>query len=114
MAKHSTPQQREAAVARIAAGECARKVAEDTGFKAGTIRNWCWYRGVPCSMKSPRKTVRDRAYRILADLLNTDQTYQAVGDRHGVSRQYVYEIAVKARKAGIQVPRHSREEKTDG
>lgn len=38
---------------------------------------------------------------VLAELINTNDTCQEIGDRHGVSRQRVQQVAARAREAGI-------------
>lgn len=51
------------------------------------------------------RQVRDHrvaaCFEILAELLNTKDSYQAIGKRLGVSRQRVQQVAEKARESGI-------------
>ena len=44
---------------------------------------------------------------ILADLLHTRCTLQAIGDRHQCSRQYVHQVLAEAIKAGIKIKHRS-------
>ncbi len=47
-------------------------------------------------------------YQILADLLNTGDSFAAIGKRTGLTRQRVSQINEKAIKAGIAIPRRPK------
>lgn len=75
------------------------------GASATKVRVACAEFEVPLA---GRDRSLERTLRIVADLADATDTYDAISRRHGVSRQRVSEVYRAARAAGLPVPVRKR------
>jgi len=92
-------ERREAAIELLREGIMPEEVERRLGLSAHYVAQLAYTSGISCR----RKMIARRSFHILASLLKGTQQ-QAVADQHGVSRQYVSQIANAAREAGIELP----------
>jgi transposase-like protein len=76
-------------------------IAKELGIPEPTVANTLQEYGVSTNGHSYTELL-EGTYSIIADLVNTSDTLEAIGQRHGVTRERVRQIAVRCRKAGIQ------------
>jgi len=84
----------------VAAGHKRTEAADRFGVTATVVRDSC--------AGLPRTSLDNRwggsTFKILADLLNTSDTLQAIGERNNVTRQCVNQALTFAKAAGIKFP----------
>jgi hypothetical protein len=81
-------------------GRPPQAVAIDFGVSRGLVYDACTERGVVLPRGLP---VAQRTLAIVAELLNTDDTYTVIAARWGRSTERVRQIADAAAAAGIRV-----------
>jgi transposase len=91
---------REYAVSLARNGMSVRDIASEVGRNKVTIREWLDREGVMAQDRLPRK-----AWRILAELLNTDDTLTDIAERLSTTTQTVWSVQDMATKSGIKVPK---------
>lgn len=85
-----------------AGGKSVDQIAKATNYTHQSVLNILADAGI--EVQRPRVVqTRFSSYRVLAELINTDVKYEAIGRRHGVSRQAVEQVAARAVDAGINL-----------
>lgn len=94
---------RDAALAALRGGEAPADVARTYGLSPAYLRALAVEYGIELPRSRPRSDMGSSTLRVVADLLRgTPQS--DVARAHNVSRQYVCELARRARDAGIPIP----------
>jgi uncharacterized protein (DUF433 family) len=92
---------RERIAAEILSGLSVQEAADKYRVSADHIRSCCDIAGEP-------RVSTFSSYSLIADLLNTDETLQALAEKHGRGKENVSLIYRKCLKAGIKVRKRKR------
>lgn len=89
----------------IKRGESVADLVGQFGYSYEFFRHFARLRGLKLVQERREKL---SAYKVIADLLNTDDSYGAIGLRNGITKQRVDQIASKCRAVGISFPHRGR------
>lgn len=101
MTRQEKTQRRKDVSNDILAGLSIKEVTEKYDIGYDTVLKACKEHGV--IVKYPNKTRNNKVYKILADLINTQDTLTQIAERHNVTKQYVSIVYTLSREAGIQI-----------
>lgn len=96
------------AVEDVKAGLGVKEAAERHGLCTSYVRNAARQCGVEIPGLPTGPTTTASTFEILAEILNTTDTFTDIAETFGVSKQRVWEIASKARAAGIKFAERPR------
>lgn len=96
----------------IAAGQSVYEVCQQFEVSRETIRKAADEHGVKIPGTRRLQSVRRKSklLHVLADLLNTSDSYPQIAQRQNVTRTYVTQVVDEARKAGLTVRGRTKQE----
>lgn len=105
---HQAREERRRAIAdKAAEGVTVAELQGLFGVSRTLVETSCQQHGVVIPQNGyTRKFVK--SLTLVAELLNTGETLQAIGERYGLSRQRICQVLTEARDAGIEFPHRKR------
>ena len=87
----------------VALGKMPYEVAAEYGCSLQNVREACRIFGVKMRPMLG-STQKFNSYKLLAELINTKDSFAELARKHNCTRQNVFHLYTKAREAGILVP----------